>query len=217
MAWRIDVDSGRTFTDVALLSDGECRLSAEANVHGYSIKAPMLEIHTVGAGGGSIGYIDGRLPKVGLRSAGADPGPVCYRLGSTEPTVTDANVLLGWVNPRYLPGGRMAIRRDLAREAIRGLAVIAACVPARSSTLLSRVRVVIARHWRATAHWSGVIPTRVESTNKPRRTCIYSAASREASRSAISFLVSGNKCRPYSMLSSNGSKPRIRNVVTPTS
>lgn len=118
----ITFDMGGTSTDVALLSGGECRLAAEAVVHGYPVKAPMLDIHTVGAGGGSIAYIDGGLLKVGPRSAGADPGPVCYGLGGTQPTVTDANVLLGLLNPRHLLGGRMMIRRDLARDAIAGLA-----------------------------------------------------------------------------------------------
>ena len=91
---------GGTSTDVALLKDGEARLAGEAIVHGYPIKAPMLDIHTVGAGGGSIAYVDsGGLLKVGPRSAGADPGPVCYGRGNTEPTVTDANVVLQTLNP----------------------------------------------------------------------------------------------------------------------
>ena len=114
---------GGTSTDVALLQGGVCRLAGEATVHGYPIKAPMLDIHTVGAGGGSIAYVDsGGLLKVGPRSAGADPGPVCYGRGGTEPTVTDANVVLGTLNPDYLLGGRMPVRRDLAHTAIAGLA-----------------------------------------------------------------------------------------------
>ncbi len=118
----ITFDMGGTSTDVALLSAGQCRLASEAVVHGYPIKAPMLDIHTVGAGGGSIAFIDsGGLLKVGPRSAGADPGPVCYGRGSTEPTVTDANVVLGTL-PTYLLGGRMAVRRDLAHAAIERLA-----------------------------------------------------------------------------------------------
>ena len=119
----ITFDMGGTSSDVALLSGGQCRLASEAVVHGYPIKAPMLDIHTVGAGGGSIAYIDsGGLLKVGPRSAGADPGPVCYGRGSTEPTVTDANVVLQTLNPTHLLGGRMAVRQDLARAAIAGLA-----------------------------------------------------------------------------------------------
>ena len=119
----ITFDMGGTSTDVALLSGGQCRLASEAVVHGYPIKAPMLDIHTVGAGGGSIAYIDsGGLLKVGPRSAGADPGPVCYGRGSTEPAVTDANVVLQTLNPTHLLGGRMKVRQDLARAAIERLA-----------------------------------------------------------------------------------------------
>jgi N-methylhydantoinase A len=119
----ITFDMGGTSSDVALLSGGECRLASEAVVHGYPIKAPMLDIHTVGAGGGSIAFVDsGGLLKVGPGSAGADPGPVCYGLGAVEPTVTDANVVLGTLNPAFLLGGRMAVRHDLAVAAVAGLA-----------------------------------------------------------------------------------------------
>ena len=119
----ITFDMGGTSTDVALLSGGECRLSGEATVHGYPIKAPMLDIHTAGAGGGSIAYIDGGLLKVGPASAGAHPGPVCYGLGNMQATVTDANVVLGLLNPRFLLGGRMPVHRDLAVQSIARLAV----------------------------------------------------------------------------------------------
>ena len=115
----ITFDMGGTSSDVALLAGGVCRLASEAVVHGYPIKAPMLDIHTVGAGGGSIAYVDGGgLLKVGPRSAGADPGPVCYDRGNDEPTVTDANVVLQTLNPTHLLGGRMTVRQDLARAAI---------------------------------------------------------------------------------------------------
>jgi N-methylhydantoinase A len=119
----ITFDMGGTSTDVALLQGGEARLAREAVVHGYPIKAPMLDIHTVGAGGGSIAFVDsGGLLKVGPRSAGADPGPACYGRGNDEPTVTDANVVLQTLNPSYLLGGRMKVRQDLARAAIDRLA-----------------------------------------------------------------------------------------------
>ena len=119
----ITFDMGGTSTDVALLQGGQCRLASEAVVHGYPIKAPMLDIHTVGAGGGSIAFVDsGGLLKVGPRSAGADPGPVCYARGNAEPTVTDANVVLQTLNPTHLLGGRMAVRQDLARAAVERLA-----------------------------------------------------------------------------------------------
>ncbi len=116
----ITFDMGGTSTDVALLQNGACRLASEATVHGYPIKAPMLDIHTVGAGGGSIAYVDSGLLKVGPRSAGADPGPACYGRGNTEPTVTDANVVLQTLNPTHLLGGRMKVRQDLASAAIEG-------------------------------------------------------------------------------------------------
>ncbi len=119
----ITFDMGGTSTDVALLQGGEPRLAGENIVHGYPIKAPMLDIHTVGAGGGSIASVDsGGLLKVGPRSAGADPGPVCYGRGNEEPTVTDANVALGALHPTHLLGGRMPIRRDLSLAAIEKLA-----------------------------------------------------------------------------------------------
>ena len=115
----ITFDMGGTSTDVALIQDGAARLAREATVHGYPIKAPMLDIHTVGAGGGSIAFVDsGGLLKVGPRSAGADPGPACYGRGNGEPTVTDANVVLQVLNPTTLLGGRMAVRQDLAQAAI---------------------------------------------------------------------------------------------------
>ncbi|MBV9813507.1 MAG: hydantoinase/oxoprolinase family protein [Acetobacteraceae bacterium] len=119
----ITFDMGGTSTDVALLTGGACRMASEAVVHGYPIKAPMLDIHTVGAGGGSIAFVDtGGLLKVGPRSAGAMPGPVCYGHGNDEPTVTDANVVLQTLNPVALLGGRMSVRQDLARAAIGRLA-----------------------------------------------------------------------------------------------
>lgn len=119
----ITFDVGGTSSDVALLQGGICRLTGEANVHGYPIKAPMLDIHTVGAGGGSIAFVDsGGLLKVGPRSAGADPGPVCYGRGNTEATVTDANIVLQTLNPVEILGGRMKVRRDLAIAAVQHLA-----------------------------------------------------------------------------------------------
>ncbi len=119
----ITFDMGGTSSDVALLTNGKCQVVNESVVHGYPIKAPMLDIHTVGAGGGSIAYVDnGGFLKVGPRSAGANPGPACYGLGNTEPTVTDANVLLQTQNPKSLLNGRMAIDQEKSRAAIKTLA-----------------------------------------------------------------------------------------------
>lgn len=119
----ITFDMGGTSSDVALMAGGETTQTNESTVHGYPIKAPMLDIHTVGAGGGSIASIDsGGLLKVGPESAGADPGPVCYGRGATDPTVTDANIVLQVLNPVELLDGRMKVRRDLAVEAIGKMA-----------------------------------------------------------------------------------------------
>lgn len=119
----ITFDVGGTSSDVALLQGGVCKLTGEASVHGYPIKAPMLDIHTVGAGGGSIAHVDsGGLLKVGPHSAGADPGPVCYGRGAAEPTVTDANIVLQTLNPVEILGGRMKVERELAVAAVLRLA-----------------------------------------------------------------------------------------------
>jgi len=119
----ITFDMGGTSTDVALLKDGACRMTGEATVHGYPIKAPMLDIHTVGAGGGSLAHVDnGGLLKVGPQSCGAYPGPVCYDKGNDIPSTTDANVVLQTLNPEFLLGGRMPIRRDKAYAQIEKLA-----------------------------------------------------------------------------------------------
>ncbi|HRD77525.1 MAG TPA: hydantoinase/oxoprolinase family protein [Hyphomicrobiaceae bacterium] len=118
----ITFDMGGTSTDVALIEEGRTRLAGEMDVHGYPLKTPMLDIHTVGAGGGSIAHIDaGGHLKVGPRSAGSVPGPVCYGLGNAEPTVTDANVALGTLHPTHLLAGRMPIDRAKSLAAIAAL------------------------------------------------------------------------------------------------
>jgi N-methylhydantoinase A len=119
----ITFDMGGTSTDVSLIENGRPRLASEMEVHGYPLKTPTLDVHTVGAGGGSIAYLDaGGHLKVGPRSAGAAPGPACYGLGNTEPTVTDAHVVLQILNPRYLLGGRMPIDQAKAKQSVAGLA-----------------------------------------------------------------------------------------------
>ncbi|WP_249208537.1 hydantoinase/oxoprolinase family protein [Acetobacter okinawensis] len=119
----ITFDMGGTSSDVALIDNGEPQLATDIVAHGYPLKIPMLDIHAVGAGGGSIAYVDsGGHLKVGPHSAGAVPGPVCYGQGNVQPTVTDANVVLQVQNPTHLLGGRLAIDQAKAREAIAGLA-----------------------------------------------------------------------------------------------
>lgn len=114
-------DMGGTSTDVSLV-DGVARHTTEASVDGYPIRVPMLDIHTVGAGGGSIARVDaGGLLRVGPESAGADPGPACYGSG-VEPTVTDAHVVLGRIAAEQLLGGAMTIDADRAAEAVDRIA-----------------------------------------------------------------------------------------------
>lgn len=112
-------DMGGTSTDVSL-ADGAARETTEAFVAGFPIRVPMLDIHTVGAGGGSIARVDaGGLLRVGPESAGADPGPACYGSG-TEPTVTDAHVVLGRI--QSLLGGDMRVDADRAAAAVDRIA-----------------------------------------------------------------------------------------------
>ena len=109
----ITCDMGGTSTDVCLIESGRPATSTESAFMGYPIKGRQIDINTVGAGGGSIAYVEGgSVLKVGPRSAGADPGPACYGKGGTEPTVTDANVVLG--------AARGTIRRPGARRVGRG-------------------------------------------------------------------------------------------------
>ena len=118
----ITIDMGGTSTDVALLRDGKPLLTRESKIDGLPLGVPMIDITTVGAGGGSIARIDsGGLLDVGPGSAGADPGPACYGRGGTQPTVTDANVVLGLLRPEHFLGGEMRLEPDLARSAIAAL------------------------------------------------------------------------------------------------
>ena len=115
----ITLDMGGTSADVALIRDYDAGIGLDREVAGYPVRQPTVDIHTVGAGGGSIAWFerDG-LMKVGPRSAGADPGPACYGRGGTEPTVTDANLVLGRLSPAGLAGGDLALDAAAARRAI---------------------------------------------------------------------------------------------------
>ncbi len=106
----ITCDMGGTSFDVSLLSDGKAALAAQTSIDfGMVVRTPMIEITTIGAGGGSIASIDkSGLLQVGPESAGSDPGPVCYGLGNDRPTVTDANLVLGRINPDRPIGGKLA-------------------------------------------------------------------------------------------------------------
>lgn len=120
----ITLDMGGTSTDVGLVIDGEYGYTTEYQVEwGLPIAAPFIDVTTIGAGGGSIASIDkGGFLKVGPQSAGADPGPACYDTGGTLPTVTDAQLVLGVINPEYFLGGRMKLNLKKATQVIAEIA-----------------------------------------------------------------------------------------------
>jgi N-methylhydantoinase A len=117
----ITMDMGGTSFDSCLILNQEPEVTAANEVAEYCLALPSLAIHTIGAGGGSIARIDSRgILEVGPASAGADPGPACYGLGGEEPTTTDANVVLGYLNPDYFLGGERRLYPERAEEAIEG-------------------------------------------------------------------------------------------------
>ncbi len=120
----ITFDMGGTSTDVCLVEAGEAQVRREAVVHDVVVRASSVDVRTVGAGGGSIATVPAltRALRVGPQSAGAVPGPAAYAKGGTEPTVTDANVVLGYLPSDALLGGDMTIRRDLAEQAVAKVA-----------------------------------------------------------------------------------------------
>lgn len=118
----IGVDMGGTSFDVSLIVDGEPDVSAEAELEGLPMLMSVVNIHTVGAGGGSVAWSEAGGLRVGPRSAGATPGPACYGRGGTEPTVTDANLVLGRIDPEGFAGGQMTLDRAAAQQAVAGLA-----------------------------------------------------------------------------------------------
>ncbi|MBI3707032.1 MAG: hydantoinase/oxoprolinase family protein [Proteobacteria bacterium] len=115
----ITFDMGGTSCDVALVVGGKLMVSAEGEIGGFPVRVPLIDVHTIGAGGGSIAWIDGAgTLRVGPRSAGSEPGPVCYGRGGTEPTVTDASLVLGYLDPENFAGGSMRLDPAAARQAV---------------------------------------------------------------------------------------------------
>ena len=118
----ITFDMGGTSADICLVEGGQPRMLTEGKVDIYDLKTPMIELHTVGAGGGSIAWLaGGRSLKVGPDSAGANPGPACYDRGGTQPTVTDANLVLGRITPT-IAGGSVSLNLDQATQVVAALA-----------------------------------------------------------------------------------------------
>ncbi|WP_088835153.1 hydantoinase/oxoprolinase family protein [Paenibacillus tyrfis] len=154
----LTLDMGGTSTDMALIEGGIPRLLNEGKIDIYDIKSPMIDMTTVGAGGGSIAWLSGNKSlRIGPQSAGASPGPVCYGRGGQEPTITDANIVLGRIPP-YLLGGSMKLDRQAAYDAIKskiadplGLSVekaAAGILELTTQSIAAGIRVVSVRRGR---------------------------------------------------------------------
>lgn len=118
----ICVDMGGTSFDVSMVINGDPDVTSEASIEKFPILSPMVNMHTIGAGGGSIAWIEGGGLRVGPHSAGANPGPACYGSGGTAPTVTDANLILGRIDADGFLGGKMKLDWNAAYNAIQKLA-----------------------------------------------------------------------------------------------
>jgi N-methylhydantoinase A len=136
----ITIDVGGTSADIALVAEGKPLISTEGRIASYPLRLPMVDVNTIGAGGGSIAWTDaaGGL-RVGPQSAGSDPGPVCYSRGGTEPTVTDASIVLGFINPAYFAGGTMALDAEGAHAALAALGDRLGLSPTEAAAGIHRV------------------------------------------------------------------------------
>ena len=144
----LTMDMGGTSTDMSLIRGGQVQVSSQAEGGDFPLMMPVTAIEAIGAGGGSIARMDGPILKVGPRSAGARPGPACYGQGGKEPTLTDAYLVCGYINPDYFLEGRMKLRRDLAEDSMKpiaeamGVDVVTAaesCITVGTSNMLTRV------------------------------------------------------------------------------
>jgi N-methylhydantoinase A len=116
------VDMGGTSFDMSLIVEGSPSISSETELEGLPVLMPLVDIHTIGAGGGSLAWLEAGGLRVGPQSAGADPGPACYGRGGEQPTVTDANLFLGRLDPDYFLAGAMTLDQTAAQAALRSIA-----------------------------------------------------------------------------------------------
>ncbi|SFG58175.1 N-methylhydantoinase A [Halopelagius inordinatus] len=126
----VTMDMGGTSCDVSVVTDGDPLVTTETTVGDYPVSVPTVDVHTVGAGGGSIAWVDtGGALRVGPRSAGAEPGPICYGRGGTDPTITDAHLLLGRIDPEAFLADDLSGTRDAVEAAFESLAEEAGTTP----------------------------------------------------------------------------------------
>jgi N-methylhydantoinase A len=118
----ISFDMGGTTTDVCLILDGQAQISSDRSLGSRPLRQPMVAVESIGAGGGSIARLDHGALRIGPESAGADPGPACYGRGGSHPTVSDANLVLGYMDPQQALGRGLQLDLGLARDALAGLA-----------------------------------------------------------------------------------------------
>jgi N-methylhydantoinase A len=158
----LSIDMGGTSTDVAAVSSGQVHITTESEVAGVPIKSPMVDVHTVSAGGGSIAWVDaGGVLRIGPHSAGAEPGPVAYDRGGTRPTVTDANLMLGYLGDDMQLGGAITLRRDKAERVITELGTQLGLGPAQTAEGIIRVaNTEMSRALRVSSVQRGLDPRR---------------------------------------------------------
>jgi len=157
----IVTDMGGTSFDITMVTDGDLVRTRESTVGPETLGLSAIDSRSIGAGGGSIAWIDpGGLIQVGPESAGAVPGPACYALGGMRATVTDANVVLGYIDPQTFLGGRMKINRDLSTSAIRDTvaAPLGVDVPEAAFAIWSTVNVNMASAIQDVTIWHGIDP-----------------------------------------------------------
>lgn len=153
------VDMGGTSFDVSLVVNGHPEVASETQLEGLPLLMPVVDIHTVGAGGGSIAYAEGGGLRVGPASAGANPGPACYGRGGTKPTVTDANLVLNRLDPDWFSGGRLTLDRGLAEEAVGRLAdELQMTTPQLAAGILDVVNATMAQAIRTLTVARGISP-----------------------------------------------------------
>ena len=151
----LTMDMGGTSTDLSLIVDGRPTISNAAEVGDFPLMMPVTGIEAIGAGGGSIAWMDGPLLRVGPQSAGADPGPACFGKGGTNPTLSDAYLLSGYIDPANFLGGRLSLDIGAAKRAMQDIASVLdldiaaaseACVTVATSNMVARVLPYLARY-----------------------------------------------------------------------